>query len=64
MTIRGNGENRCRFSLKTANHYRICHPERNKVKSRDLRIIVSAEQMFGAKILRFPSVTQDDNIFV
>ena len=40
-----------------------CHPERNEMKSRDLRIIVSAEQFFGAKILRLAALAQDDSIF-
>ena len=39
-----------------------CHSERSaeSTKSKNLRIIISAKQFFGAKILRLPSVAQDD----
>ena len=36
---------------------RFCHPERNKVESKDLGSID------GAKILRFAPLTQDDRYF-
>ena len=45
---------------------KACHSERSDegAKSKNLHIIDSAKQFLGAKILRLPSVAQDDRLFL
>ena len=39
-----------------------CRPERNAVESKDLRIIVTFQQYFCAKVLRLALLAQDDSL--
>ena len=47
-----------------SNISQFCHSERSTAESKNLRIISTVKQHFGAKILRRASLVQDDTVLI